>query len=577
MLTHLLLTAVASAAPGADAAPQGSPDHRRALLESDGLGFPIDPRPLRFDPFAAVPSRNLGIPILASGLADLDGDGNRDAWFLGQAPAGGPVLALAQARTWVLGSFRPLPGAHLVYGSFTAAATWHTKALGCDAILLADPLRPDLELLLQPAAGDPRQNARLRLSAWVTGTGVRAVAAADHEQDGHDDVWLLQDDGASWRVRKLRMQDSNGLPMLGSSSELQLPSPAARLCVLDWDGDRRSDAAFEFPGLGVMVVGDQSGVLTMLDFLPTIGMTAVSIDACDRDRDGREDLLLGYSAGAVLWRSLPVAVAIPLGNPTLAPALAGAVFADGNGDGTDDVVGYGVDGQTLVVHAFGPTGTTSLAPVLRQPDAAGRPHYQGTAPLGQAVLVGDLDSDGDGDLLVQLAGACHWLALAQTQSSSQPTDCPVRHGGPIGETGFLLETVQLSLPQSLLAAGVRDAELIVFLRAKGTPQFVYWGRLLRPVDPATGRADFSVYLLADPKQQAQLIQGNNPYALPGGITAGGETLLSVHAKVGPKRFGASLLHHDPGGDGNKSGIGVKWDLSAAPPAPGTNDDPLPWD
>ena len=72
-----------------------------------------------------------------------------------------------------------------------------------------------------------------------------------------------------------------------------------------------------------------------------------------------------------------------------------------------------------------------------------------------------------------------------------------------------------------------------------------------------------------------MIQNRDVFRFPGGITAGGQALLSIHFKNGPQRFESLLVHHDDP-EGNKSAVGVQWNEIKAPPDAAMDSDLLPW-
>ena len=73
-----------------------------------------------------------------------------------------------------------------------------------------------------------------------------------------------------------------------------------------------------------------------------------------------------------------------------------------------------------------------------------------------------------------------------------------------------------------------------------------------------------------------MIQGGVVFPFPDGISAGGDTVISVHAKAGPQRWESLLVSDQGGGGGQQSVIGLAWRVSAAPPKPEADTDLMPW-
>ena len=112
------------------------------------------------------------------------------------------------------------------------------------------------------------------------------------------------------------------------------------------------------------------------------------------------------------------------------------------------------------------------------------------------------------------------------------------------------------------------------------PEYVYWGRLMSHVDPATRTVSFIVYSQTDPLKLKKMIEEGNRFPYPGGIAVGGETVLTIHLKdsqnPGAKRYASRIVHHGGGSGGQQSALGIAWDIRESPPRADADDDLLPW-
>lgn len=571
MICAFLTWTLTSFAPQGGGTQPAIPENRRPTLD-----YPIPAAVWRFHPFVDATGAPQKVRIATAGSADLDGDGNQDLWFLAGAGPRQGEIAVQMARTSSLGRYRPWLG--WSSGVWVAAATHRARLPGTtpiETILVADPTSEwlaGLYFYYHPSQS-PRQG-RLYLDAKRerVGKGVYEVTAAA-DRDGIDDILVLADPGGgATTIQKVAMDAPYGVPMRVATRALIVPVRVEKGRLLDRDGDGVLEVAVHVPGRGVAVLRDRGQSFTVDAWVPVPGGLR-DLATGDLNRDGRDELALVFDRGVVTLDGASGGFTAYV-SPAGFPALAGAGFLDATSDGRTDLVGFAADGRALVVHPNEPNGNACPPQVRRPAEAAA---WTGSGPLGRAVLEADVDGDGDRDVVVQMPSGDAWTALCNPSRSLAPEWVVVTTLGPIGETGYVKQRVTVKLPPEALAAGARSIEAAVFLADPFNPgKWLYWGRLQPSIDLTTHEAGFFVYHQKVAAKVPGMVLGGRPFLFQNGITTGGETVLSIHAKIGPRRFQSTFLHHDPGGDGGKSAKGVKWTVRAAPPKPSVDQDLLPW-
>jgi hypothetical protein len=561
---------------------QSSPSPQR-------LSFPANPATDRFAPFQSAAGAPQAADAAADGAADFDGDGNADLWFLTQAAGGARetgwltepfpragAVSVQMGRASSLGRYRPWH----VYANqgWAHAASFRARSYSRgDRMLLVEPTLSTLVAAYYSYPnGDPRAGTWVVNASWAIGTGAYRIATRDSDRDGNDDIALLLHAlPGQTRIKKLRMGDSMGWLQPESEAVFDLQFAATDLRLLDHDADGRSDVLVTAPGTGVFVLRDDGTALRAVFWLPHWNEVR-ELFVGDADRDGRDDFGMVFDRGILLVLSTangfqPVPLAAPAG---VAPFHAGAILGDFQGNLTS-VVAFPTDGQSFVIYPLLGGASFGASQVVQPAELAG---FAGQGSRTPQLISADVDGDVDEDVVMQLADRTHWLTLRNGEDKLAPSAVSLFDMGPVGETGYRKYGLSIELPPGALPRGLGTLEVAVFLEdiTAQPSSYSYWGRLLLQADPTSGLATTYIYSQTDPNRLRTMIQNNEVFRFPDGITAGGDALLSVHLKSGAQRYESVLLHHDGKHDPNKSAIGVQWHVQAAPPKADMDTELLPW-
>jgi hypothetical protein len=534
----------------------------------DFPAWPADWAVSRFAPVADAIGLPVPRPVLAAGDVDFDRDGNRDLWFMtatgGQAQVHALLANTADlGRFWSWGDYAP--------GSLRDAATYRSAA-AFDMVVAVDPTVDRLDhhfFVPNPNAPDPRLAGTWGHNpGWLVGLGCREIETANHDGDAHDDLLLLRDaGGGSTEVKLVRMgAPFGGLPSPQHEVSLVLPWPLSMLRALDADGDGATDAAVHAPGLGVLVLRSLEKSFAVVDALP---LAAGLRDLCvgDSDGDGRDELGVVLDAGVVLLH--PGGARTALANPGGSPAATAARIVDFDRDGRPDIVVALASGDGVLVHQHGNAG---FDPPRQHRPAVAPP--AGTGPLGQALLTFDVDGDGDVDVLTQLRDGS-FVTLRSLHRSVAPLVAEVVHEGRFSES-YISERIDLTLPPGWRSAGIDAVEVGIYMRHPTQPNrpWVLWAHTVIPVPPNPPvTASVRLLYLVDLTRLHLL---TSAYLYPQGFAVSGDTLLSIHGKVGQRRCESMLVFHEGRGDENRSTLGVQWRVIAAPPLPRADAQLLPF-
>ena len=327
------------------------------------------------------------VPGVARGvsLADIDGDGDLDLLFVSDRT----VVVRRNER----GRF----------GAPIAFSTEGTTPVGVVAGDYDNDGRPDLfvpgvpasRLFHQESDGTFRDVTERALPGSA-GSPARTAAFVDVDHDGDLDIVVGGLDG---RIRLLR-NDGNGR-FTDATSESRLAGAEAHavgLVPTDFDNDRDIDLlAVAYERAPLLFSNLRDG--TFRDVAADVGMPPAArytaVAAADVNKDGATDFFLGRTGAAgLLVMSHRPARFITVAAPDGTGDATAAQFVDYDNDGLLDLLVLTPPGPRLFRNVGDGWVDVSMRAMKDQPTP-------GDPPV--ALAVGDLDRDGDADVLVRLA------------------------------------------------------------------------------------------------------------------------------------------------------------------------------
>ena len=563
------------------------------------LDYPADLATAKFSPF----QDSAGLPVQtvprASGAADLDGDRNQDLWFLADSGASGR-LVVKFPNTGSLGRYT-LDG-DLASTPYTDAVSYHTKTSWTDFIMAVDPNSEYPHMLAwTPTFGgsDPRYGSLVATPlAWHIGKGVSEIAAADHSGDGHDDIVVLQQiGGGQTAVHKIALGTAqHGFLWAEQHVYVVLPAVVENLRLLDLDGDGLTDFVVDSPGIGFAAFRDNGqGSFEQVGIWPLDMTEFRDIAVGDLDGNGCDDIALCYASGVLLIEfeaagGLTHDYRVFL-NPLGIGSLATCRILCCDDPDIAGLIAIPADGLNYVFHPR-PLGVQTLAQarIGSAPFALSGP---GLTPQG--VIVTDVDNDDDPDLIVQAPSRDFWFSVRNAAVSLAPTWMTSEDVGPAPPTEGAQTrniNVKIGVPQDLINRGVLFLEAAVYVVDPSSPDptdpdYLYWGRVLPPIDVYSESASFSVYYNEDQQEFSDLVteykrrmkDGHSTQELTfppfvwETIRGGPQCFISVHGSSMTKRYESGNSNPNVSG----STLGGKWVLMAKPPSPKGDLNPLPWE
>ena len=572
---------------------------RAARSSEITLDYPADLATAKFSPFRDSAGLPLQVVPRDSGAADLDGDGNQDLWFLADSGSSGR-LVVNFPNTGSLGRYTL--DADLASTPYAAAVTYRTKTSWSDFIMAVDPNSAYPYMLKwTPTIGgsDPREGSLVATQlSWHIGSGVSEIAAADHSEDGHDDIVVLQPiAGGQTAVHKIELGTAqSGFLWAEQHVYVVLPAAVENLRLLDLDGDGLTDFVVDSPGIGFAAFRDNGqGSFEPAGIWPFDMTEFRDIAVGDLDGNGCDDIALCYDPGILLIEfdttgGLTHDFRVFFNPPGIGPLATCRILSSDDPD-LAGLIAMPADGQNYVIHPRNPS-----VQGLVQPNIGSAPFVlSGPGLTPEGVIVADVDNDDDPDLLVQSPSRDFWFCLRSPTVSLAPTWMTSEDVGPAplaegAQTRNLNVTV--GVPQDLISRGVLFLEAAVYVvdptsPDPADPDYLYWGRLLPPIDFYAQSASFTVYYNENQQEFSDLVSEYKQRLIDGHSTSeltfppfvwetirgGPGCFISVHGSRTTKRYESA------NGNPNVSGstLGGKWVLMAKPPSPKGDLNPLPWE
>ena len=297
-------------------------------------------------------------------------------------------------------------------GTTFAAATPVNRSFTVSAAVVAGTLAP--------SSGSP----------FTTGTQPIFPAIGDFNEDGHLDVVIANSGGNN--VTLLLGNGTGGFTPATASPFTAGTGPRA-IAVGDFNNDGHLDIAVANNGSNnlTILLGTGTGGFNIIAGVPapTTGTSPVSIAVGDFNGDGSQDLAVANSGSAN--------ITILLGNGTgLFAAAAGSPFAAGTQPSSIVVADFNGDGHQDVATAN--NGSDDVTVLLgsgagRFSQASGNPFSMGAGSGPIYLAVGDFNKDGTPDLAVaeNLTGKVHVLlgsGVAPSWTLTQPSGSPFTLG-----------------------------------------------------------------------------------------------------------------------------------------------------
>jgi hypothetical protein len=239
------------------------------------------------------------------------------------------------------------------------------------------------------------------------GTDPVSVAVGDFNHDGKLDLAVSNYCSGDCSQGIVGVLLGNGDGTFGAVQTYNTGTPAGSLTVGDFNGDGNPDLAVAQGGQITVMLGKADGTFELGQSFPTAGWYLSSLQVADLNSDGKADLVLGSSCGAL---------------DRCANGSAGISVLMGNGDGTFKA----------------PLPYTFFGWVTR------------------SVVVGDFNGDGKPDLAAAVAADCRGLK----KCASNTVNILLGNGdgtfkpGKVYASGGALSTANYGVtPMNLLVAG----------------------------------------------------------------------------------------------------------------------------
>jgi len=223
------------------------------------------------------------------------------------------------------------------------------------------------------------------------------LTSADLDMDGRIDVALINQHNGSLSI--LRNTSAPGLISFAKRMDMAIPGSINRVIARDLDGDKLPELILHATSSPIYIFRNISS-LGGIAFEPMITLTHTGFniwygtDVVDIDGDGRNDIIVGNTQGAVVLRntSSPSAISFASSVNLIHFPSRGVAMGDLTGDGRPDIFLLG-DGEirNAVSRNISTPGNIAFEPFFDIPHNTVSPFWGGR--------IADLDGDGRNDLI----------------------------------------------------------------------------------------------------------------------------------------------------------------------------------